>query len=130
MGTIVRGECGDLTLYLDEQTAKGRLKILPGRTIAPTHFADILDRYELGLGETECIVHAGQLDLSVCTDDRAARAATMAHLGEARVLGSLRLIRECVCAGIITSGQAYVGYEMAVSQGAFLPIMPPSYFDC
>jgi predicted nucleic acid-binding protein len=130
MGTIVRGECGDLTAYLDEQANKGRILILPGKTITPSHFADLLNRYELGLGETECIVHAERHVLTVCTDDGAARAAAKAHLGEARVVGSLRLIRECVCAGIITPNQAYVGYELTKSRGGFLPEILPSYFNC
>jgi len=130
MGTIVRGECGDLTPYLDQETRKGRLAILLGKTVTPTQFADILNRYELGLGETECIVHAEQRALIVCTDDKAARRATKMHLGETRVLGSLRLIRACVCSGNITSVQAYVGYELMKSPGAFLPDIPASYFDC
>ena len=130
MGTIVRGECGDLTAYLDEQANKGRILILQGKTITPNHFAELLNRYELGLGETECIVHAERHVLTVCTDDGAARAAAKDHLGETRVVGSLRLIRECVCAGIITSDQAYVGYELTKSRGAFLPEILPSYFDC
>ena len=130
MGTIVRGECGDLATYLDQEASKGRLTVLPAKMITPTRFADILYRYELGLGETECIVHAEQRTLVVCTDDMAARNATKIHLGETRVLGSLRLIRECVCFGIITSQQAYIGYELMKTRGAFLPDVSASYFDC
>jgi predicted nucleic acid-binding protein len=129
MGTIVRGECGDLTPYLDEQAKSGRIIILPGKNISPMQFADILNRYELGLGETECIVHAEQRALTVCTDDKAARKAVKTHLGETRVLGSVRLLRECVCAGMVTSDQAYISYELTKSRGAFLPDIPASYFE-
>jgi predicted nucleic acid-binding protein len=130
MGTIVWGECGNLAPYLNEQAEKGRLVILHGETLTANQFAEILNRYELGLGETECIVHAEQRILTVCSDDKAARSAAKAYLGEARVLGSLRLIRECVCAGKITSRQAYAGYESMKSRGAFLPDIPATYFDC
>lgn len=130
MGTIVIGECGDLAGYLAEQARKGRLVILQGKTISPTQFAAMLNRYELGIGETECIVHAEQLSLVVCTDDRPARAAAVTQLGQGRVVGSLRLMRECVCSGSISSHEAYVGYELMKSKGAFLPDVPSSYFDC
>ncbi len=130
MGTIVRGECGDLIPYLDQQAQKGRILILHGKTIAPGQFAEVLNLYELGLGETECIVHAEQRALIVCTDDKAARTAARTHLGETRVLGSLRLIRECVCSGTVTANQAYVSYELMKSRGAFLPDVAPEYFDC
>jgi predicted nucleic acid-binding protein len=130
MGTIVRGECGDLIPYLDEQVRKGQIVILHGKTIVPARFAEILNRYELGLGETECIVHAEQHTLIVCTDDKAARSAAKAHLGETRILGSLGLVRECVCSGKVSAGQAYVSYELMKSRGAFLPDVSPEYFDC
>jgi len=129
MGTIVRGECGNLTSYLDDQIRRGRITILLGKAITPSAFADILYEYELGLGETECIVHAVQRGLTVCTDDGAARAAAKAHLGHERVVGSLRLIRDCVCAGVITSDRGYIGYELTKSRGAFLPEILPTYFD-
>jgi len=130
MGTIVRGECGEVTHYIDDQARKGRIVILPGSIIAPLQFAEILHRYELGLGESECILHADERDLTICTDDKAARAAALSYLGNDRVVGSLRLVRECVCAGITTSHQAYVGYESMRAKGAFLPDMDASYFDC
>jgi predicted nucleic acid-binding protein len=130
IGTIVRGECGDLTPFLDEQVKRGRMTILPGKIITPVIFAEVLNQYELGLGETECIVHAEQKTLVVCTDDMAARAVAKIRLGEARVLGSLRLIRQCVCEGSLTSAEAYARYELMRSRGAFLPDVPSSYFDC
>ena len=129
MGMIVRGECGDLIPYIDDAARDGRITILPGNAITPAEFAATLNQYELGLGETECIVHAQHQTLNVCTDDKAARNAAKNYLGESRVLGSVRLIRECVCAGIITAHRAYLAYELTKSRGAFLPDIPASYFD-
>lgn len=130
MGVIVRGECGGLASYLEEQNGNGRLVFLPSRAIAARDLADILNRYELGLGESECIVHAERRSLIVCSDDKAARKAVEAHLGYGRVVGSVKLIRECVVAGTITSTDAYARYELMRSRGAFLPDIDSSYFDC
>lgn len=129
IGTIVLGECSVLIPYLDKQARQGRISILPCKRIAPARFAEVLNFYELGVGETECLVHAELQVLTVCTDDRAARAAAAAHLGEDRVVGSLRLVRECVSAGAITSARAYLGYESMKTRGAFLPEIAASYFQ-
>jgi len=130
MGTIVRGECRELTSLLDEQVKQGLLVILPGKTLTASRFAELLNLYELGLGETECIAHAEQQSLVVCTDDKAARRAAEVHLGQDRAVGSLRLIRETVCAGNIARQQAYIAYEQMKARGAFLPEIATNYFDC
>lgn len=130
MGTIVRGECGALSGSIEKYVSGGRLTILLGRTITAAQFARLLERYELGLGETECIAHAEGRGLTVCTDDGAARRAAEAHLGAGRVVGSLALIRECVCSQMITSHEAYLAYELIRAKGAFLPDVTAGYFDC
>lgn len=129
MGTVVRGECGELSSSIEKHVSNGRLTVLPGKTVTATQFAHILNLYELGLGETECIAHAEQRVLTVCTDDKAARRAAELHLGTGRVVGSLALIRECACSQRITSLAAYVSYELMRSKGAFLPDVSSSYFD-
>jgi len=130
MGSIVRGECGELSSSIETHVGNGGLIILPGKSMTASQFARILNLYELGLGETECIAHAEQRVLIVCTDDRAARRAAESHLGTDRALGSLALIRECVCSGRITSQVAYVSYEQMRAKGGFLPDIPTTYFDC
>ncbi len=129
MGTIVRGECGELSHSIEKHVTNGRLTILPGKTLMASQFSRILNLYELGLGETECIAHAEQRVLIVCTDDKAARRAAEDHLGTGRALGSLALIRKCVCSGKINPHVAYVGYELMKAKGAFLPDVPSTYFD-
>jgi predicted nucleic acid-binding protein len=130
IGTVVRDECGDLRQVLDQQSAEGRLVILPGNTLTAAQFNVVLELYELGLGETECIALAEQQSLVVCTDDKAARKAAIQHLGKDRAVGSLRLIRECVCARHITTRDAFACYETMKSRGAFLPDIVATYFDC
>jgi predicted nucleic acid-binding protein len=130
IGYIVRDECGDLQEFLSMQATKGALIMLPYNTLTPQEFADVLNLYDLGLGETECIALAKQQGFYVCTDDKAARRAAAKHFSEGRVLGSLRLIRECVCQGLLTARDAFLGYEMMMARGAFLPCVSAAYFDC
>jgi predicted nucleic acid-binding protein len=130
IGSIVRSECGDLCDFLDLQAASGILVVLPDDTLSPIEFAEILNLYDLGLGETECIALAHQRTLCVCTDDKAARKAAVQHLGADRVLGSLKLIRNCVCQRLLGSQEAFIAYELMKSRGAFLPPISTDYFDC
>jgi predicted nucleic acid-binding protein len=130
LGYIVRDECGDLQEFLDTQARTGNLTMLPDNALTPQEFTDVLNLYDLGLGETECIALAKQLSLSVCTDDRAARKAAAEHIGENRVFGSLRLIRECVCRGLIPAQDAFLAYETMKARGAFLPCVSAAYFEC
>jgi predicted nucleic acid-binding protein len=130
MGYIVMGECGDLREVLEAWVSSGMLVMLPDNALDPEEFADVLNLYGLGLGETECMALAKQQDLCVCTDDKAARRAAAKHLGEERVLGSLRLIRECVRYRLLSAQQAHAAYETMKDQGAFLPPVSASYFDC
>lgn len=124
------GECGDLRAVLEEWVGNGVLTMLPDNALGSEEFADVLNSYGLGLGETECMALAKRQNLCVCTDDKAARRAAAEHLGEERVLGSLRLLRECVCHGLLSLQQAYAAYEAMKDQGAFLPPVSASYFDC
>lgn len=130
IGVIVVNECGELLDRLNEHARTSGLVILPDDMLSIPTFSGLLERYGLGLGETECIALAAQRGLIVCTDDRAARRAAVRHLGEERVVGSLGLIRECVRNGHIGRGQAIAAYEKMKHGGAFLPEIPSEYFDC
>lgn len=129
VGAIVRDECGELRDAFDVYAHCGRIVLLPDDTLIAAEFTRILNLYELGLGETECIALAEQRGLTVCTDDKAARMAAIRHLGEGRVLGSLRLLRTSVCERLITSDQAWASYLTMKMRGAFLPNISHAFFD-
>jgi predicted nucleic acid-binding protein len=129
IGNIVRDECGDLQELLDLQSTNGTLIVLPANTMTPEEFTGVLNLYDLGLGETECIALANRLGLCVCTDDKAARRAAVKHIGDDRVLGSLRLVRECVRQGLLDRENAILAYEAMKAGGAFLPTIAASYFE-
>lgn len=130
MGVIVKGECGDLSGVLNLYVTDGRLILLPDQTLLLSEFTAVLEEYDLGAGETECIALARQQGLTVCTDDKAARRAATSYLGANRVLGSLALIRECVRSGRLSPSDAIIGYRTMRLCGAFLPDLEASYFDC
>src|ERR1700734_2890640 len=79
VGSIVRDECTDLQDLLDQLAQDGLLNIRTDEGTTPEAFANILDLYDLGLGETECITLAKSLDYAICTDDKAARKAAVAE---------------------------------------------------
>ncbi len=131
VGAIVRTECGPLAGVLDQYEEKGHLTILSGQSLSASRFAKLLADYELGDGETECLAHAEASGLTVCSDGMAARSAVELHFKDkSRVVGSLRLIRESVCAKLISSSEGYVAYELMKSKGAFLPEVQQAYFEC
>jgi predicted nucleic acid-binding protein len=130
VGPIVVGECENLSPSLSQHITSGNLVELPDGSISASEFAQVLDKYDLGLGETECIALARRHGYTVCSDDKAARKAATRHLGSGRVTGSLHLLRECVRLGQMTSQAASAAYETMRSRGAFLPDLASSYFEC
>ena len=125
VGSFVKDECGEFLLPYIEQ---GLLKELSDERMPSAAFADVLARYDLGFGETECIVFASLEGMSVCSDDAKARKATQTELGEHRVTGTLFLLLECVKNDVLTADSALIAYEQMRAKGAFLPDLQDGYF--
>ena len=126
VGAFVKEECGP---FLKPFLENGSLKELSDDRVSSVTFSKILSRYDLGFGETECIVFATLDAMAVCSDDLKARRAAQTELGENRVTGTLFLLRECVKNGALTAHGALVAYEQMRTKGAFLPDLPDGYFD-
>jgi predicted nucleic acid-binding protein len=126
VGVFVQEECGP---FLKPFLESGLLEELPDQRMSAAAFSEILARYDLGFGETECIVFAAQDGIAVCSDDAKARRSAQTELGEGRVTGTLFLLKECVKDGALTSHGALVAYEQMRARGAFLPDLPDGYFD-
>jgi len=92
-------------------------------------FFALLDQYQLGLGETECLALASRHGGEVCTDDRKARKMCAKVLGPERVFGSARLLREAVAAKVLSAEGAIGAYQAMRVAGAFLPEIPDAYFS-
>lgn len=98
--------------------------------ISASAFFHLQEQYGLGMGETECLVLAQQIDgRMVCSDDRRARAMCVQVLGEHRVTGSIGLLREAVSCKLITAQEATHAVQKMRSMGGYLPELPLNYFD-
>jgi predicted nucleic acid-binding protein len=126
VGAFVQEECGP---FLKPFLESGLLKVLSDERVSSVTFSEVLSRYDLGFGETECIVFATLDAMAVCSDDAKARKAALAELGESRVTGTLFLLRECIKSGALTAHGALVAYEQMRTKGAFLPDLPDGYFN-
>ena len=84
----------------------------------------------IGIGEAEAIFYASRFSNSiVVSDDKKARNVATKLLGEARVTGTIGLLRKLVFRKVITVENAMLGLEKAVSAGGFLPPPRVSLFE-
>jgi predicted nucleic acid-binding protein len=126
IGSFVEDECGTLVEFRLQQ---GALKKLADERLSLHKFVTLLDRYDLGYGETECIAFCISESISLCSDDAKARKAAEIELGVTRVVGTLYLLRECVRSTLLTKAEAMLAYEQMRVRGAFLPDWPDGYLD-
>lgn len=100
---------------------RGDLHWVDDTAIDAEEFEDALASWELGPGETECILAARSMDCAVACDDGAARRVIEREIGVARMTGTVGLLREAVAAGLLTAQQAFEAYEQMKRLGGFLP---------
>jgi predicted nucleic acid-binding protein len=126
----VIGEChapcvADLVV-LKEQ---GLVQFVSPDTISAELYLNLLETYDLGEGETECLALAHGHPFVICCDDNKARRVGVELFGQARVVGSLRLLRWAVQDGLIKGHEAFSCYEAMKNAGGFLPDVPATWFD-
>jgi predicted nucleic acid-binding protein len=127
VGNIVLDECAPLP-ELDEAILKGSIISLDDADIDADDFLNLLDLYNLGDGETECIAYAIKFGYVVSTDDRKTRGVIERDLGKHQRIGSIGLLTESVAAAIITPDEAKAAYKRMLTAGAFLPVLKDDYF--
>ncbi len=130
---LVIDECDIQEGLVRRAIEDGQMTELTGDELAGNAYINVLTRYGLGAGETECIAYGICLGMSVCSDDKAARNAAICELGNARVTGSIGLLSSAVGSGKITPTDAQSAYSCMVAEGGFLPSLPDEYFgqfDC
>jgi len=109
-------KCGDIS-WVDDNA------------IDAQEFEDALDEWGLGPGETECILAAKALECSVACDDGAARRVIKREIGQARMTGTVGLLREAVAAGLLTAQEAFDAYQQMKRLGGYLPRLALSDFQ-
>src|SRR5512138_3585748 len=118
---LVLKECNDDCAGKVRQLARSEsIEILDDSDVPVELFAELSKLHRLGDGETECLSFCVLRGWSFCCDDRKARRCGDALLGEGRVFGSLRLLRECVSKKIILCDEANAMYIEMIQHGGFL----------
>jgi predicted nucleic acid-binding protein len=118
---LVEDEMREDFTHIERLVTAGRVDLLSGDKIMASEVGTIADRYNLGLGESECIAIGRKFGIAVASDDRKARHAATRELGASNVIGSIGLLRLCVKAKIVTGSEAFEKYEEMKRRGAFLP---------
>ena len=122
VGPLVEAESTTIVQFLAQYFASGTLVRLLNEDLDAAVFLGLIDTYGLGEGETECLAHAlASNDLIVCSDDRKARSAVVACLGQQRLTGTIGLLLRCFKSGIFCAGEVQVAHQKMVDAGAFLP---------
>ncbi|UPJ49949.1 hypothetical protein IVB30_00465 [Bradyrhizobium sp. 200] len=127
---LVVGECEPTCaaelLGLQKQ---GTIRFVDPNEVSSERFLTLLDEHELGEGETECLALLLDGDYVFCCDDGKARRVAIGLADGAQVVGSLRLLKWAVEAGLCTAEQAFEYYQRMRDAGGFLPDIPPEWFQ-
>lgn len=99
----------------------GDIEWVDDTAIDADEYEDALAVWELGPGETECILAAKAQGCSVACDDGAARKVIEQEIGVSRRTGTIGLLRDAVGAGLVTAEEAFEAYEQMKRLGGFLP---------
>lgn len=108
--------------------AQTNLHFLDDTEATSTVFLELLERFGLGDGETECLAFSVGADFGVCSDDRKARQICQSVIGKEKVMGSLGLLREAVHLGLVTADEAFQAYIKMKAAGGFLPDINLAFF--
>lgn len=128
-GPQVMNECSSIQINIEQGIQNGRFKLLKDDNISAISFINLMEQYNLGGGETECLVLAKHYNLPVCCDDRLARSMINAEIGSGRITGTIGILIDLVRNGAISVSMAYNKYSDMKTAGAFLPIFNENWFD-
>jgi predicted nucleic acid-binding protein len=131
IGPAVLGESEPLDAAVQKACDDRRIIVLGDSDVDLAEYLRVAEA-GLGDGETECIALAATNGWLVCSDDGRARKVASDRFGVDRVIGTIRLLMQCVVDGHLTSADAFAAYVRMVHAGAFLPkltqqaFVPPS----
>lgn len=114
-------------IMIESLVNNGSLSIIEDE-IDVSEFTEISDRYNIGYGETECIILAKSLNLHMVTDDKKAGKSGLLELGESKVIDTITLITDLVQYQLINCQEAFAVYGRIISSGSFLPSIQPKHF--
>lgn len=100
---------------------QGQIALVDDSAIDADDYEDAIAAWQLGPGETECILAAKSLGCSVACDDGAARKVIKREIGVGRLTGTVGLLRDAIAAGLTTPEAAFESYQQMKRRGGFLP---------
>lgn len=122
VGPLVRDECGSIAAEIAGLVGAGKLLLLADVSLTPAQFGTLLAAHGLGVGETECLAHAQEVEhLLISCDDGRARKVLREELGPARVTGTLGLLVQAVRDQLLPLNSAFASYVQMIAKGGFLP---------
>ena len=125
---LVEDEIGSGYDHVARLVSVGRFSLISGEQILASEVGAIAERYNIGLGESECIVIGKKFDYLVASDDRRARDAAASELGKGKVTGSIGLLISSINGGLISPEIAYASYKKMIEGGGFLPRLDLKFF--
>jgi predicted nucleic acid-binding protein len=126
IGNIVLSECHN---ELCDKISNMECLIKNFGEIPLEYYISILEEFNLGSGESECLCYGKLYNFSICTDDKKARRVGTRLLGESRVIGSIGLLKELNKQSIISREESYFYYLKMKSHGGFLPEIERNFFE-
>ncbi len=114
-------ESRTVALAIKAAVKRGDIGLVDDNAIDAEEYEDALAVWELGPGETECILAAKALGCSVACDDGAARKVIEREIGVPHRTGSVGLLRDAVAARLVTAEDAFEAYQQMKRLGGFLP---------
>jgi predicted nucleic acid-binding protein len=127
---LVVGECEPTcAAELLAHQEQGAIRFVDPNEISSERFLALLDEHELGEGETECLALLLDGDYIFCCDDGKARRVGVSLSEEGKVIGSIRLLKWAVEAGLCSAVQAFEFYQVMKDGGGFLPDVTLDWFQ-
>jgi predicted nucleic acid-binding protein len=121
MQGLVEDEIGTSFSLIAALADRGKFALVSGDEILASEVGSVANRYNIGLGESECIVIGKKFNWDVASDDKKARSAAHTELGKNRVTGSIGLLKKAVADGLVNQTEAFEIYKKMVAGGGFLP---------
>jgi len=121
VSTEVLRESRTVAAAIKAAVEQGQLALVDDSAIDANEYEDAIEKWQLGPGETECILAARSLGCSVACDDGAARKVIRREIGVGRLTGTVGLLRDAIAAGLTTAEAAFESYQQMKRSGGFLP---------
>ena len=129
VGPVALEECARHRLIAEREIKAATLELIDGGDVPGLRFLDLLERYGLGQGETECIAICEHHGYTLGSDDQRARRIGSDLLSKERVIGTLGLLQRAVSVDRVFAMEAVAWVKAMQKAGSFLPPVDMNFFS-